>query len=146
MKQREQAAIKEAKKKNAKMRAQSNQVDYLCRAIRENEREVLTQHIKEKMDAEEARFMNEAQKEGVKHRAAWELACVEQKRTNKMMNHRTPYEDALFAVRSERLVSERETLIQLARLQKRKDKIARAKATITANAILSFLFCNLAIE
>ena len=59
------------------MRAQSNQVDYLCRAIRENEREVLTQHIKEKMDAEEERFMNEAQKEGVKHRARLDFdRCV----------------------------------------------------------------------
>ena len=133
MKQREQAAIKEAKKKNSKMRAQSNQVDYLCRAIRENEREELTAHIKEKMDAEEKRFNEENKRNAAKHLKSWEVAVEEKARTAKMIAFREGWLEELYAVRSTRLEAEREKLIELARLKKRKDKLERARKRILEN-------------
>ena len=133
MKQREQAAIKEAKKRNSKMRAQSNQVDYLCRAIRENEREELTAHIKEKMDAEEQRFNEENKRSATKHLKTWEVAVEEKARTAKMIAFREGWLEELYAVRSTRLEAEREKLIELARLKKRKDKLERARKRILEN-------------
>ena len=84
------------------MRAQSNQVDYLCRAIRENEREELTAHIKEKMDGEEKKFIEENKRNAKKHRSTWEKQIEEKARTAKMIAHRSLWSTELYTARTTR--------------------------------------------
>ena len=127
LKQRQQEEIEKHRKLQKKMRAQSNHVDYFCRAIRENERGILDKHIKAKMDEEEKRFRADEKKAREKHLKAWEHAIAEKERTSRMLPLRDSYTERLFAVRRERLSAERERMVMYARLKKRKAKLERAK-------------------
>ena len=125
--QRQAEEIARQRKMQNKMRAQSNHVDYFCRAIRENERSILTQHIKTKMDAEEKAFLEEEERSRQKHKADWEKDIKEKKRTSRMLSFCGSYIEKLHGIRRERLTSERERLVLLAQLNKRKAKLERAK-------------------
>ena len=96
LKQRQEEEIAKHRKMQNKMRAQSNHVDYFCRALRENERSILTQHIKTKMDAEDQAFFEEEKRARQKHKASWEKDVKEKARTSRMLSFCPAYIERLY--------------------------------------------------
>jgi translation initiation factor 3 subunit A len=124
--QRDQA-VKEHRKEAAKLREQNKKVDYLCRALRDEERPLLLNHVKQTKEKETLYFRNKDDERLKKDRLDWETQNAQRKNLSAASSVLGEYEAFLFAIREKKLEADREKATLYVQLEKRRRKLERAR-------------------
>jgi translation initiation factor 3 subunit A len=120
-------AAKEYRKEAAKLRDQSRKVDYLCRALRDEERPLLVDHVEQTKEKEMLYFKTKDEEHLKKDRLDWETKNAQRGTLSAACSVSVEYEDFLLAIREEKLEADREKATLIVLLEKRRRKLERAR-------------------
>ena len=136
LKRRQEMAIKEHKKAASKMREQSRKVDYLCRALRDEERPLLLKRVDE-MKASEKKYFETKDKEArEKHRSKWEEASKARDVLKPVASFTEQFTEYVLGHRKAKLEANKEKEILFQKLKKMRAKYERAhKRKLEAEAV-----------
>ena len=136
LKRRQEMAIKEHKKAASKMREQSRKVDYLCRALRDEERPLLLKRVNE-MKASEKKYFETKDKEArEKHRSKWEEASKARDVLKPVASFTEQFTEYVLGHRKAKLEANKEKEILFQKLKKMRAKYERAhKRKLEAEAV-----------
>lgn len=128
--QEQAKALEEARKHAARLRESSRRLDYLTRAVRQEEAPKLQQRFKSMQKIDEEYYKKQMAKLAAEHRAKWEISVAQKKRCSKMDPYRVQFEAILMDKRGNELK------LQLARDMEQK------RVSIPTSSVLIFCVCT----
>jgi translation initiation factor 3 subunit A len=136
LKRRQELAIKEHRKAASKMREQSKKIDYLCRALRDEERPLLLQRVSEMKASEKKYFETKDKETREKHRKKWEDASKSRDVLKPLLPFADQFTKFVLDQRKAKLEANKEKEMLFQKLKKMRAKYERArKRMLEAEAV-----------